>query len=407
MDEKGPAHRKIFLAKVILTIGRRPQEFFGEGNSIKQAQHKAALNALSCPDLRKVPEKTYRSEVAHSSEAPPVARLNALAVKMRSWVDYKDFPSPARSYWSTGDVVWESTARICDKCFNGRGMSKETARNMAARAALEYFDQQKAKKQLSDLVMVVDADEEEKMKAAVSQVYEEGRRRQQKVSFECISSDGLPHSQTHHVKCCVGTLETMGKGLSKREARQDSAEKMLGEMDKAGIPPAPSSCGIIVERKRRFNPVKRAKARSDYGKNINPITRLYQLQQAKNEPDPVFVEVTPEVQGIKVKDFTVIVKLPSSGDAVGIGPNKRLAKRYAAENMLKSLGCQMQAPPPPKSSLKSTKSAEEDTAENDRKVKFDLENPECDDKQNGRIYRKRFSKFPQPDSMYPKESVQV
>ena len=94
--------------------------------------------------------------------------------------------------------------------------------------------------------------------------------------------------------------------------------------------------------------------------------------------------------------------------ATGSGPNKRLAKRFAAENLLKTMGHQTKTVQPQKPTLRPLK---EDTEEDllpgvDRKVTFELDVPEDGDKQNGRVYRKRFSKKLQPAHLYPKDNVQ-
>ena len=107
------------------------------------------------------------------------------------------------------------------------------------------------------------------------------------------------------------------------------------------------------------------------------------------------------------QEFACCVKLPDGVSVIGFGPSKRLAKRFAAENALKVLGFQATGVPPQKSSLKNQngelESSSLDTStslnDGDRKVKFAIAQPESEDKQNGRNYRKRFSKMPHPASM--------
>ena len=85
----------------------------------------------------------------------------------------------------------------------------------------------------------------------------------------------------------------MLQGLNKREAKRNAAEKVLEKLKSSENFPdvVPVSVPSDKDRRKRNNVVKGTKARPEYGKNINPICRLYHLQQARNQPDPSFEEV--------------------------------------------------------------------------------------------------------------------
>ncbi|XP_055331068.1 LOW QUALITY PROTEIN: double-stranded RNA-binding protein Staufen homolog 2-like [Paramacrobiotus metropolitanus] len=405
VDEKGPAHDKLFIAKVALTFPDGTLEFFGEGKSIKKAQHAAALRATQCPRLRAVPEKKSASGGSLKSvDAPPVARLNALAVKLRSWANYRDAQIPSPSYWQTGELLWSTTVAVCGKSFVGWGMNRIVSRNLAAQAALEYFDRQKDNREPPSGTTDTPPQVADNEKSAVTRLYEEAARRQKDVEFTYTGCDGAGHNQTHAFKCIVGLVETIGKGTSKRVAKHEAAQKMLENLE-ISADGCTTNSGT-VERKRKTNLVKSAKAKPEYGKHINPVCRLYQVQQAHDQPNPIFEDMDETISpDNKTKEFTVSVKIPGGITVLGSGSSKKLAKRFAAENMLKALGHHLHCPLPQKSLLKTAKLSLPEQVEGDRKVTFDLQNPESEDKHNGEMYRKRFSKYPQPEYLYPKESV--
>ncbi|KJH50994.1 hypothetical protein DICVIV_02852 [Dictyocaulus viviparus] len=87
-----------------------------------------------------------------------------------------------------------------------------------------------------------------------------------------------------------------------------------------------------------------------YGHQINPISRLIQVLQARCENEPQFELVSEQGQS-RYKEFTVQVSC-GSRICCGSGPNKRLAKRAAAEAMLAEIGYVKPLPPPGKSLLK-------------------------------------------------------
>ena len=68
---------------------------------------------------------------------------------------------------------------------------------------------------------------------------------------------------------------------------------------------------------------------SDTKQSINPISRLIQIQQAKKEKEPVYTMI--DERGLpRRREFFIKVTVGQLS-AVGSGPNKKVAKRAAAE----------------------------------------------------------------------------
>ena len=93
------------------------------------------------------------------------------------------------------------------------------------------------------------------------------------------------------------------------------------------------------------------KAAPDYGIQINPISRLIQIQQAKKEKEPIYTFICDRGQPRR-REFVIQVQV-GERKCQGIGPNKKLAKRSAAELMLQELGYSKPTPQPGKPAIKS------------------------------------------------------
>lgn len=74
----------------------------------------------------------------------------------------------------------------------------------------------------------------------------------------------------------------------------------------------------------------------EYGHHINPVSRLIQVMQTRQEREPLFKVISEHGQN-RHKEFTVSVQCMDLHEQ-GIGPNKKLAKRAAAETMLRRIG---------------------------------------------------------------------
>lgn len=107
----------------------------------------------------------------------------------------------------------------------------------------------------------------------------------------------------------------------------------------------------------------------NYGVGINPISRLIQIQQAKKEKEPVYTLV--DDRGLPRRREFVIQVTVGDQSCTGVGPNKKLAKRTAAEQMLQLLGYSRPSPQPQKPAIKSADSSNAaSTSSSDKKVTF-------------------------------------
>ncbi|KAG8441930.1 hypothetical protein GDO86_010927 [Hymenochirus boettgeri] len=136
----------------------------------------------------------------------------------------------------------------------------------------------------------------------------------------------------------VGDFIAEGEGNSKKLAKRRAAATVLQELSK--LPPLP-----VIEKPRLYikrRPKTIIKASPEYGQGMNPISRLAQIQQAKKEKEPEYVLFSE--RGIqRRREFIMQVKVGEE-TATGTGPNKKTAKRNAAEAMLLHLGYKASSP---------------------------------------------------------------
>lgn len=172
-------------------------------------------------------------------------------------------------------------------------------------------------------------------------------------------------------------LQTSGEGNSKKIAKKHAAEAMVIELQK--LPPLPSQQSPPPQNGRRAGRVLKRSIPSQQSivqpvavrrkpKNlikevvssdeatpssisasvpattvaivedevVNPISRLLRMQQAAKKREPVYSVIEERGQQ-KRKEF--VVEVECNGEkAQGIGSNKKLAKRMAAENYLVKMG---------------------------------------------------------------------
>lgn len=79
-----------------------------------------------------------------------------------------------------------------------------------------------------------------------------------------------------------------------------------------------------------------------------------QVMQANNLPEPIFKLLGEQGQN-RSKEFVIEVKCFDNIREEGVGQNKKLAKRAAAEAMLRRIGFIKPMPEPGKSLLKKSK----------------------------------------------------
>uniref|UniRef100_A0A914ECN9 DRBM domain-containing protein n=1 Tax=Acrobeloides nanus TaxID=290746 RepID=A0A914ECN9_9BILA len=203
-----------------------------------------------------------------------------------------------------------------------------------------------------------------KSKSVVSQVHECALRLKMNVEFEVLMESGEPHNRRYLLRCRLSSnaqsIIADGEGASKKSAKQDACKKLLEKI--RGIENDPLYLASVIvksSKKNAFGNVKEAKRKTivkdmklnpQYGQHINPVSRLIQVMQIRKEPEPIFRLIGEHGQN-RSREFTVEVTCQGVRKE-GTGPNKKLAKRAAAEAMLNEIGYVKPMPQPGKSLLK-------------------------------------------------------
>lgn len=175
------------------------------------------------------------------------------------------------------------------------------------------------------------------VKSEISQVYEIASKRKLQVGFEDVKSSGPPHMKRFVVSATVGEFVTMGEGCKKKDAKQEAAKKMLEELQK--LPELPvqdanrKNTGRFVRRGPR---IAKDKTKGEIDPTLNPISILGQILQRRQEQPPVY-ELLHEKATSHEREFTMQVTV-GQHKAKGLGPNKKEAKKKAAEAMLQLIG---------------------------------------------------------------------
>lgn len=358
-NETGPGHKKTFT--VTLLLGQ--EEYEAKGPSIKKAQHAAATMALQESGYIRPPAKPKRKEMK-SSGVTPTVELNALAMKRGELAEYRctraaRSPPPYMANYNYRGMFhhrYPPMMRFHQPCsvalhvgkheFIGEGQTLQAARHHAAATALKVLRELPFPEggEKPDVPTETNAQDEfdanSDLKSPISLVHEISLKRDLRVEFEVVRESGPPHMRTFVTKCIVGNLETEGEGNGKKISKKRAAEKMLEELKK--LSPLPSAAVQRVKKKpspvkkKSRNLIKVQKGNPEYGQGINPISRLIQIQQAKREKEPVYSLVAE--RGLpRMREFIIEVTVgPHS--CTGTGPNKKFAKRSAAEGLLQMLG---------------------------------------------------------------------
>lgn len=385
VDESGPAHKKTFT--VVLKLDS--EEYTASGPSIKKAQHTAAAIALDKTNLKHPVPK-----LQHKTLGPitPTVELNALAMKRGELAVYQtiDAPRPPyipnfnfrgmynqRYHYPKLPPTYCVALKVGNRQFFGEGRTAQAARHAAAEEALrvlrdvpvpeaakkrneaiqQQVQQQQVQQQVQQQISVKEekavsngttkndnSDDEEDLKSPISLVHEIALKHVLSVNFEVIRESGPPHMRNFVTKCSVGEFSTEGEGNGKKVSKKRAAEKMMEELKK--LPPLPVTPPKVkkkpVIKKKSQNLIKEQKADPQYGQGINPISRLIQIQQAKKDREPVYTVIAERGEP-RQREFVMQCAL---GDLItpGYGPNKKTAKRNAAEGMLQLLG--YSRPPP-------------------------------------------------------------
>ncbi|CAD6219320.1 GSCOCT00004912001.2-RA-CDS [Cotesia congregata] len=415
-NEQGPAHKKRFT--VTLKLGE--EEYVADGPSIKKAQHSAATEALTKTLYIQPPPKPRSIRIGHSTKSqtgcgnytshlPPTVELNALAMKRGepTTYTYKHAPSPPnipfnnlpdprmfnpnfprninhRFFHTKPEGLYVVTLKVGEREFIGQGVTGQAARHDAASRALEQLRQLPLPEEITPTTTNENGaspgieDFNPELKSPVSLVHETALKRGLSVSFEVVSESGKPHIRIFKTKCSVGDTVTHGEGSSKKVSKKRAAELMLEELKR--LPPLPTTVQCRPIRMKRKPPATKKKSRnlikdyqeprsdSEIADEVNPISRLVQIQQAQKKPEPIYTLIE-EKGAPRRREFLMEVSIGNIS-ARGIGPNKKLGKRAAAEALLTKLGYSKPDVQPIKSSIKTADSDNSNTESKPRKVTF-------------------------------------
>lgn len=194
-------------------------------------------------------------------------------------------------------------------------------------------------------------------KSPVSMIHEIALKRSLQVSFSVKNETGPSHMKVFYTVCTVGEICVEGEGNSKKASKKHAAEKMYQELLKLpplNVPPqgqqngkdkdkgaSPGGGGTTAtgnnrQKKKSPETVKKKpkqqiiKPEAEPAEELNPISRLMQIQQAKKGKEPVYLLVD-ERGTARRREFEMSVEVDGVTEK-GTGPNKKVAKRIAAES---------------------------------------------------------------------------
>ncbi|KAM3681234.1 double-stranded RNA-binding protein Staufen homolog 2 isoform X3 [Ammospiza nelsoni] len=352
LNERGPAHAKMFTVQ--LTLGEQTWE--AEGSSIKKAQHAAASKALNETTLPKPTPRPPKNNVNNNpGSITPTVELNGLAMKRGEPAIYRPLdPKPIPNYRANYNFrgmynqryhcpvpkIFYVQLTVGNSEFFGEGKTRQAARHNAAMKALQALQNEPIPEKLPQNGETGKESEEDKdaNKSEISVVFEIALKRNIPVTFEVIKESGPPHMKSFVTRVTVGEFTAEGEGNSKKLSKKRAAMAVLQELKK--LPPLP-----VIEKPKLYfkkRPKTILKTGPEYGQGMNPISRLAQIQQAKKEKEPEYVLLSERGMPRR-REFVMQVKV-GNDITTGTGPNKKIAKRNAAEAMLLQLGYKASTP---------------------------------------------------------------
>merc|ERR1719189_655916 len=369
-DESGPAHKKTFT--VCLKIGDT-EEYVASGPSIKKAQHAAAAISLEKTQFK---HPSPKSRNVKNANITPTVELNALAMKRGEPTTYTflEQSQVRQSYSHQYSNARQSgyppmfyvQLRVGNRDFSGEGPTAQAAKHNAAGKALKMLNEipmPDGKSKLDPTSQpFTPGIEYDDLKSPISLVHEIALKRNFQVYFEVIREAGPPHMRSFLTKCIVGEFLTEGDGNGKKVSKKRAAELMLDKLKQ--LPPVvsalvPKPRKMMTTKKKSRNLIKLENTEGPgpgvvagaESQSINPISRLIQIQQARKEKEPVYSLVAE--RGMPRRREFVMQVTVGQQSATGSGPNKKLAKRAAAEALLQLLGYSRPGPQPSKPALRS------------------------------------------------------
>uniref|UniRef100_H2LV37 Double-stranded RNA-binding protein Staufen homolog 2 n=1 Tax=Oryzias latipes TaxID=8090 RepID=H2LV37_ORYLA len=360
LNERGPAHAKIFTVQ--LTLGEQVWE--AEGTSIKKAQHSTAAKALAESVLPRPAPRSPKVDInSNPGSITPTVELNGLAMKRGEPAIYRPLdPKPMPNYRANYNFrgmfnqryhypipkIFYVQLSVGSHEFIGEGRTRQAARHNAAMKALQALRNEPIPERSSHLPAEEGTDAS---KSEISLVYEIALKRNLSVNFEVLKESGPPHMKSFLTRVTVGEFSAEGEGNSKKLSKKRAALSILQELKK--LPFIPTVEKPKTHYKKRTKTI--LKTGPDYGQGMNPISRLAQIQQAKKEKEPEYQLLSE--RGIpRRREFVMQVKV-NNEVATGAGPNKKVAKRNAAEAMLLQLGYKASTAPQNPTEVRTLKSS--------------------------------------------------
>uniref|UniRef100_A0A8B9NXG3 Double-stranded RNA-binding protein Staufen homolog 1 n=1 Tax=Apteryx owenii TaxID=8824 RepID=A0A8B9NXG3_APTOW len=336
-----------------------------------------------------LPSASVTSTNAAADSVTPTVELNALCMKlgkkpmykpidpytgMRSTYNYtmRGGAYPPRYFYPfpVGPLLYQVELSIGGQQFHGKGRTRQAAKHDAAAKALKVLQNEPLPEKPE--VNGKEPDDENLNKSEISQVFEIALKRNLPVNFEFFplkqvtKESGPPHMKSFVTKVSVGEFMGEGEGKSKKISKKNAAIAVLEELKK--LPPLPTVEKMKPRIKKKTKSIVKLQTSPEYGQGMNPISRLAQIQQAKKEKEPEYMLITE--RGLpRRREFVMQVKV-GVHTAEGMGTNKKVAKRNAAENMLELLGFKVPQPQPPKPALKTEEKTPVKKPGDGRKVTF-------------------------------------
>uniref|UniRef100_A0A915AZQ0 DRBM domain-containing protein n=1 Tax=Parascaris univalens TaxID=6257 RepID=A0A915AZQ0_PARUN len=226
-----------------------------------------------------------------------------------------------------------------------------------------------------------------KPKSAISKIHECALQMRMNVEFEILREEGPAHDRHYLLRCKMISPDEViiadGEGGSKKIAKQNACALMLTKLKSLETSPIFIASAIFKSQKKASLPkeikrktiIKDMKMDPEYGHQINPVSRLMQVMQARKENEPKFQLVAEHGQS-RYKEFVVEVTCGDGLRCEGSGPNKKLAKRAAAEAMLARIGYVKPMPKPGKSLLKKRNESHEYSCNEETPLEIGVFNPD-------------------------------
>uniref|UniRef100_A0A9J8CU08 Double-stranded RNA-binding protein Staufen homolog 2 n=1 Tax=Cyprinus carpio carpio TaxID=630221 RepID=A0A9J8CU08_CYPCA len=349
-----PAGLCVQIFTVQLCLGNQIWE--SEGSSIKKAQHSAATEALTESVLPRPPPRSPKADSnSNPGSITPTVELNGLAMKRGEPAIYRPLdPKPIPNYTANYNFrgmfnqryhypvpkVFYVQLTVGNNEFIGEGRTRQAARHNAAMKALQALKNEPIPERPPQCSEEKKETEEnsDASKSEISLVYEIALKRNLGVNFEVLKESGPPHMKSFLTRVTVGEFSAEGEGNSKKLSKKRAALSILQELKKLPVLP-------VVEKPKvhyKKRPKTILKTGPEYGQGMNPISRLAQIQQAKKEKEPEYMLLSERGMPRR-REFIMQVKVDTEV-TTGTGPNKKVAKRNAAEAMLLHLGYKASTP---------------------------------------------------------------